>query len=258
MKFRLLSDLHLEFERQVTDFVPPTQKDDYRDTVLILAGDIGVGTDAEPFIRAMSDVFYKVVFILGNHEFYHNEYYDVRSKWAKMSLPKNVHFLDNAVVEFDGVRIIGSTLWTDFNNGDWFSMQRAKQGMNDYHLCTIYRENRYGRLSPDDTVAAHKEAREFIAQTLQRPFEGKTIVVTHHLPHPICVHDKWKGSPLNSAYVSNLDDIIRNNDIAVWCHGHTHDNVDIEVHNTRILCNPRGYNPMQLNRGFDDDFTFEL
>jgi Icc-related predicted phosphoesterase len=84
------------------------------------------------------------------------------------------------------------------------------------------------------------------------------VVVTHHLPHPLCVAAEFKGDLLNPAYVSNLDDLIADNDINVWVHGHTHTNVDFEIHDTRILCNPRGYVPADLNPGYIDALTFEV
>ena len=90
------------------------------------------------------------------------------------------------------------------------------------------------------------------------PHEGPTIVVTHHLPHPLCVDPQFKIHALNPGYMTNLDMYIEEYDITVWCHGHTHSNVDFEIHDTRILCNPRGYVGEELNDGFDDKFTFEV
>ena len=45
MKFRLMSDLHLEFQERISDFTPTPQPND-NETVLILAGDIATGKDA--------------------------------------------------------------------------------------------------------------------------------------------------------------------------------------------------------------------
>lgn len=262
MKFRLLSDLHLEFEENILDFDPvPLQED--AETVLILAGDIAVGTDALPFLDAMAKRFYHVIYILGNHEYYHNEVNKLRKQWREAELPENVTFLDNDVTIIDGVRIVGGTLWTDFGGEDWFAMQRAKDGMNDFYCVKIkegheetgYRKRRW---LPQDAVRAHKETLFTITETVREPHDGPTIVVTHHLPHPLCVNDKFKNNPLNPAYMTNLDMYIEEYDIDVWCHGHTHDNVDIEVHGTRILCNPRGYVGHELNTGFDETLTFDL
>ena len=262
MKFRLMSDLHLEFDENILDFNPVALPTD-AETVLILAGDIAVGIDALPFLDAMAKRFYHVIYILGNHEYYHQEVNKLRKKWREAELPENVTLLDDAATVIDGVRIVGGTLWTDFGGEDWFAMQRAKEGMNDFNCVKIkegtketgYRKRRW---LPQDAVRAHKETLFTITETVRVPHDGPTIVVTHHLPHPLCVDPQFKNHPLNAAYATNLDMYIEEYDIDVWCHGHTHSNVDIEVHGTRILCNPRGYVDYELNNGFIEDLTFEL
>ena len=270
MQFRLLSDLHLEFEENVTDFTPmPHDEDKY--TVLILAGDIAVGIDAVPFIDRMCRQFYKVVYILGNHEFYYNEVNKLRKRWANLDMPENFIFLDDGVTFIDDpfdadapiVRLVGGTLWTDFKGGDWFAMNTARHGMNDFACIKIKEGNkqtgyRKRRWLPEDAIRAHKETLFTITETVRVPHEGPTIVVTHHLPHPLCVDPAFKAHVLNPAYMTNLDMYIEEYDIDVWCHGHTHSSVDLEVHNTRILCNPRGYVGHELNKDFDERFTFEV
>jgi len=259
-----MSDLHLEFEEKTTNFSPaPTEFD--KETVLILAGDIGVALKAEPFLQAMCKRFYKVVYVLGNHEYYHHDYFKVRVQWNEYpAMPGNFILLDDhsAIID-DQYRFIGGTLWTDFNNGDWFAYQQARQGMNDFNIVTKQIRNDEGdertvRFDPTDAHQIHQRTRDFIVEELEKPFEGKTIVVTHHLPHPLCVPKRYKTSGLNAAYMTNLDWLIEKYDIDLWCHGHTHDNVDVEVHGTRILCNPRGYTPDALNENFNEELIFEL
>lgn len=270
MKFRLMSDLHLEFEDRTIDFTPVPQQDD-KTTVLILAGDIALGIDAVAFIQKMCKRFYKVVYCLGNHEFYYNEYNSTRAKWNdRPEMPGNFILLDDHVVEVEDplhsknkVRLVGGTLWTDFNNNDFFAKQLAQMNMNDYNCAKVKEQNAEGtyykrKLHPNDTVSAHMQTLFLIKETVRTPFEGPTIVVTHHLPHPLCVAQEFRANSLNPAYMTNLDEVIEANEIAVWVHGHTHTNVDVEVHNTRILCNPRGYTPDDLNEGFDENFTFEV
>lgn len=269
MKFRLLSDLHLEFEERVVDYTPMPQQDD-KTTVLILAGDIALGIDAVPFIQKMCKRFYKVVYCLGNHEFYYNEYNKTRKRWNdRPEMPGNFILLDDheAVIDDpfntgDQVRVVGGTLWTDFNSNDYFAKSLAQHGMNDYK-CAKFKVKKDGKyftrsLHPNDTVHAHMQTLFLIKETIRIPFDGPTVVITHHLPHPLCVAQQFRNDPLNPAYVTNLDDVIEANEIAVWVHGHTHTNVDVEVHGTRILCNPRGYFPDDLNDGFDENFTFEV
>ena len=262
MKFRLMSDLHLEFQDKVLDFTPTPLQEDF-DTVLILAGDIGVGTDAKSFIEKMCKQFYKVVYCLGNHEFYHKEYNKVRKQWRAMEMPENFVFLDDDVAFIENVRLVGGTLWTDFDGDNWFAKQRAQDSMNDYHCIKFKEGNKHSgyrkrKFNPMDAVRAHKQTLFTITEAVREKHDGPTIVVTHHLPHPLCIHDTFKGNALNPAYVTNLDMYIEEYDIDVWCHGHTHNNVDVEVHNTRILCNPRGYVPHEVNDEFDEKFTFTL
>jgi hypothetical protein len=269
MKFRLLSDLHLEFNPQAdapkpgyTNFLIEPQADD-KETVLILAGDIDLGGDAIDFILQCCEQFRYVAYVLGNHEFYNHIYDEVRQEWRDFVTPDNFILLDDDVAYIDHVRIMGGTLWTDFDNDDWFAKQKAKDGMNDFDVIRKidYNPKYHGmnrKFHPNDTVVAHIDTREFMRIQLAKPWDGPTVVVTHHLPHPLCVPEHFRRHPLNPAYVTNLDEFIAEHDIAVWCHGHTHDNVDFEIHGTRILCNPRGYYPNKLNEGFINGFVFEL
>jgi len=134
MRFRLMSDLHLEFEDRTLDFTPIPLKDD-KTTVLILAGDVALGIDAVGFIQKMCKQFYKVVYCLGNHEFYYNEYNKTRARWSdRPEMPSNFILLDDHVAIIDEqVRLVGGTLWTDFNGDDYFAKNLAIQCMNDYN-----------------------------------------------------------------------------------------------------------------------------
>jgi predicted phosphodiesterase len=252
MKFKLSSDLHLEFERKAPAFSFSVQPDD-KETTLILAGDISTGVNAVPFVLACCKQFERVVMTLGNHEFYAHDYNSVRKQWRKIDI-SNFILLDNDEVLIDNVRLVGGTLWTDFDDSNWFAMNHARRNMNDFYYISYA-----GRvLLPEDTVLEHKKTLSLITETVAKLHAGPTVVVTHHLPHPLCVDKRFAKSNLNPAFMSNLNAVIQDNDIAVWCHGHTHSNVDVKVHGTRILCNPRGYAPHDLNAGFNENFTFEV
>jgi hypothetical protein len=43
-----------------------------------------------------------------------------------------------------------------------------------------------------------------------------------------------------------------------WIHGHTHESCDYVENGTRVVCNPRGYLPMEANPGFQPDFIVEV
>jgi predicted phosphodiesterase len=251
MKFKLLSDLHLEFDRGNPWFPQPTADD--KDTTLLLAGDIHVGKNAEMWIDEMCDRFHKVIYILGNHEYYGHEYYAIQSFWRDKDQSGNFVFLENDHTYVRGdVAIFGATLWTFVQIRDPFMARR----MNDYRIIKI---NDYGiirTLTVDDTNEIHQNTIYKLKKFLDLQIDAQKIVMTHHLPHPICVHPRYVGDSLNAFFVTDLDDILKQYDIAVWVHGHTHDNVDTEVHGTRILCNPRGYSGVQLNNNFNQGLTF--
>ena len=263
MKFKLISDLHLEFYNKYRGGMieekegwepKPLQED--MDTVLLLAGDIHVGKKAKPWIEKMCKRFYKVVYILGNHEFYNQEYYKTVDFWKKTEMPENFAFLENDTCVIENVRIFGATLWTDVI--DPFNIWHGRQMMTDYQIIKInhMRGGQYRKLNVRDTNNFHIKTARKLQQWLQIPWEGKTIVMTHHLPHPLCVAERFKGNNLNDFFMTNLEHIIERFDIDVWCHGHTHDNVDVTVHGTRILCNPMGYHGIQLNQEFEEGLTF--
>ena len=262
-QFKLMSDLHLEFyDRKrygIADqpmFFPEELPYD-EETVLLLAGDIHLGTNAQPWIEILCKRYKAVVYILGNHEFYKHEFHKVKKQWKELDMPDNFYFLDDDVTYIDDVRIIGGTMWTRVT--DPVARWRGQHGMSDYAVIKINEPRGIWRkLNVADTDRANAKTTFFIKEELRKPWKGKTIVMTHHLPHPLCVAKRFKGHALNAFYLHDCDDIIADNDIDVWCHGHTHNNVDVTVHGTRILCNPRGYHGVELNQDYLEDLIFEL
>jgi predicted MPP superfamily phosphohydrolase len=265
MNIRLMSDLHLEFR----NFDIPVLANDPKDT-LVLAGDIWVG-DRREFVEWIEDCcwqFKHVVMVLGNHEFYGHEVNHVRRFWAQVGKDiENLHVLDDGVTVLDGVRFIGGTLWTDMNGNDYFTKTKAKQGMNDYFKIKIevdeeYEDDYFGfnrPLTPDDTVLMHNQTKFFIREFLREPFDGKTVVVTHHLPLFHCIHDKYHNHDMNGAYASDLEEIFRDFDFDLWFHGHTHETVELkDIYGKDIWCNPRGYLPNHPNPKFDPELVIEL
>ena len=50
---------------------------------------------------------------------------------------------------------------------------------------------------------------------------------------------------------SHHDKMVENSGASLWIHGHTHASCDYLIGKTRVLCNPRGYAPDDLNPCFD-------
>lgn len=255
MKLRILSDLHLEFG----DFWPDQTDAD----VTVLAGDIW---HRDRGIRWASRRFQpdRTICILGNHEFYGQEFDDVLAACRRAAAETGIRFLENDGVVLDGVRFLGAALWSDFRlHGDGVRQQTAMldaaQMLNDFRIIEVADENAgRRRLRPADLVPLHMASRVFLESELAKPFSGRTVVVTHFLPSARSIAGKHKGNSLNPYFCSDLEAIIEARQPDLWIHGHTHESFDYRIGRTRVLCNPRGYCPGELNPAFDPALVVDL
>lgn len=252
MKIWLLSDLHLEYVDLREPLAIPGAD------VCVVAGDLcrapanGVYWLAKHVAPAMP-----CVYVAGNHEFYGGGILEgLEDGRAAAVLFENVHFLENASVTIQGIRFIGATLWTDYRieGSPEFAMRYARERMNDYRKIAT-RRNPWQRFLPQTAYRMHMDSRRFI-ETALKSDSIPTVVVTHHLPHPTSIPMKFKGDLLNAAYASDLSQIIEKRQPVLWIHGHTHDSRDYLVGNTRIICNPRGYD--SENDAFDPALVVRL
>ena len=235
MKIQLLSDLHLEHSHRHPPFVLPTTSAD----VVVLAGDIDNGTRAIDWAeKTFPDQ--SVLYVPGNHEYYDSELQAATAALkARARRSANVQVLDNDELTVDGVRFLGSTLWTDF---ELLGQQKRAQVIAESLKYVVdFRKIRMGVafLTPEQTIDLHRDAIAFLEARLESPFTGKTVVITHHAPHSNSVHPRWTGSLVNAAFVSDLTRLMGKS--VLWLHGHTHDSFDFAVHGTRVLANPMGY-----------------
>lgn len=263
MKVKVVSDLHLEcceFEHELPDLGGGE--------ILILGGDIlcarhfktngNFHKNYKKFLARCSDNFDTILYIAGNHEAYG---YNYEGSWnvLKEQLSPRILLLEDDYVKIKDWVFIGSTFWTDFRNENALEMMEAAQCMNDYK--TIRITPKYRKMNPDDTLGFHKKSKEYLTKRLEGEFKDQKVwVMTHHAPSYQSVHKIYRESGIaNGAYVSDLDNFIStHSNIKVWSHGHTHTSFDYMIEGCRVICNPRGYYPLQMNPDFDPNFTMEL
>ena len=264
---QIMSDLHLELMRGPRYTPTKTAAD-----VVILAGDIHNGTRAIDWARAQFPA-QEVIYVAGNHEYYGQVWAATLPALRQRAAALGVHFLDQDCVELFGVRFLGATLWTDF---DLYGpalrdrcMREAAIFMNDYATTDVRRlragdevpgMGRRVTLTPKQTRKWCLSARAWLAEQLDLPFAGPTVVVTHHLPHLRSVLARFTGDLVNAAFASDLGDMF--GVPKLWVHGHTHDATDYEWGcGTRVVCNPRGHQRLdgrRESRVFRDDLTIDL
>lgn len=217
-----------------------------RPDVIVLAGDICEGVAGIEWAGLLRRKFrIPVIYVPGNHEPYGEILPLLRVEMAQAAQTHDVMLLDDRTRVIQGVRFVGSTLWTNFEicgGGDraW-AMRDAATCMNDFRLIEVIEEDGRERvLTPSDTVALHEKSVAFLDAALADALLP-TVVVTHHLPHPNSIAPRYRASRLNAAFCSNLEPLILRHQPLLWIHGHTHDSMDYCIGNTRIVCNPLGY-----------------
>lgn len=243
MKIHAISDLHIDFAPyRPMDPLPLAIDAD----VVVLAGDLSNGLSGARWAkRAFANK--PVIYVAGNHEPYDGCLTATIAAIRAETAGSNVHFLENDSVVIDGVRFLGATLWSDFEiEGSSYreeAMFNARRGMNDFRVI----EGADGKVfSPYEAAEIHRKTIEWLKFMLDQPFEGETVIVTHHGCSPKSIHPRWAKSLLNGAFTSDLDHLLGRS--ALWIHGHTHDSFDYVRHGTRVIVNPRGYCRSNFNQ----------
>jgi len=253
VKIWVVSDLHLE----IAGLEEPLQAPDGAD-VCVIAGDLTNVSPARGIEWIAGNIGIPAVYVAGNHEFYFGSVLQgYREAQRASDSHDDIHFLSNGMVVIQGVRFVGTTLWTDFslmgNKQD--AMAFAAMGMNDYRVVG-WEGDKGERFRPEHSLRMHETSRAYLRDVLDCKHDGPTVVVTHHCPHPMSVHPKYRGQLLNAAFASDLSALIDEYQPELWIHGHTHESFDYRVGKTRVVCNPRGYhreNPM-----FDPRLAIEV
>ena len=231
MKLNVLSDLHLSLGALAA---PGTEAD-----VVVLAGDIARPKEA---IAWASGLAKPVLYVPGNHEFYGASIAGTVEELKRLSVGTSIRVLDNDEVIIDGVRFLGTTLWTDFmlcGEGEKrvAAMQEAQRFMRDFSRIRIGE----APFTPEASAALFARAAAWLERRLAQPHAGPTVVITHHAPSRKSIHPRFADSPMNACFVSDAERLIDGSRARLWIHGHTHDSFDYVANGTRVLCNPRGY-----------------
>lgn len=242
MKLHIYSDLHNEF----APFEPGLSEAD----VVILAGDIDIKSRG---VVWANDTFQcPVIYVCGNHEYYGGHIDRTLQKMRDAAAP-HVHVLENEALILNQTRFLVTTAWTDYSStGDVVAAKRiAWDWMNDFTV--IRTDANFRRLRPDDLIAKSQAAYAWLTGELDKPFAGKTVVVTHHAPALDHLGDELPED-LIAAYANDWPELLGMANL--WVYGHTHFAADFIKNGCRVVSNPRGY-PNQKT-GFDPNLLIEI
>jgi hypothetical protein len=296
MRIKLVSDLHLEFSdcniqndqdydvlilggdimiaQDLHDHPEPNNTADQA----AIANGTGLGRRQEraqkfrDFFKRCSFQFPHVIYIMGNHEFYNGRFYDsiehMRDECAKYP---NIHMLENDTYtiqdrnketgEVTDVVFVGGTLWTDMNRRDPLTMHAIKDMMNDFRIIRNDKRS-FATMSALDVAIRHDKTLAYIKLIVEEHKDKKVVVVGHHSPSFKSCHPSYANDQLmNGGYHSELSEFIMDHpQIVLWTHGHTHHPFDYVIGETRIVCNPRGYenDGYSENSGWNPNILLEI
>ena len=235
VRINYFSDIHLEFGRLER---PETNAD-----LVIAAGDIGVGRQGINWLKGINK---PVIYIAGNHEFYTHEYRRTLNMLRNTCMNSNVYFLEKNVLIMEGIRFLGCTLWTDLLSQGEKNTNKLSTRLNDFRNIR-FKDDLF---NPAIFTRLHRSSLLWLENELDEPFDGKTVVITHHAPVPLSWHET-NNELKKIAYCNSLHEIISTYDISAWFHGHIHSQNDYQVLGTRILSNTRGYKNRKEIKNFD-------
>ncbi len=256
MNIQLLSDLHLEAN---PDFVAtPAPGAD----LLVLAGDVGsYQTRRDGSVMAEPDWGLQrfsplpqyagwpvpVLFLPGNHEYDALDVDDAHRELRRTCERLGMVWLERETLVLDGVRFVGTTLWSDYDALGQEQRDKAFRAAN-FYLGKMAGQ-RHGQLF--DAAAMRElglECQRWLREALAQPFQGPTVAVTHFAPTLHSVDPRYGLSPGTAGFCNALDELLPLADL--WLHGHLHHALDLRVGRSRIMANPLGYAHKNEQDGF--------
>src|SRR5689334_12864702 len=201
MRLNILSDLHLSLGAMD---IPRNDAD-----LVILAGDIAGPERAAAWASRFTK---SVLYVPGNHEFYGSSIPRTVDQLKRLCAKTCVCVLDSDAVIIEGVRFLGTTLWTDFllfGEGEKRSaaIRAAMSSMYDF---SKIRAGEAGDVifTPAHSAALFHAQAGWLERKLAEPFNGPTVVITHHAPSPKSVHPRFADSLLNACFVSDVERLL--------------------------------------------------
>jgi hypothetical protein len=264
MKIQLLSDLHLEAHPHFTPEPAPAAD------VLVLAGDIGsyqaggLLTDPEFGLARFSPLPQfggwpvPVLFVPGNHEYDAQDFDVANHRLRTVCDQLGIAWLERETLALDGVRFVGTTLWSDFDaladhEGSTDLTRRLKLRDKAFRAANFYLRKTGGTrhnapFLADQVRTQALLCQQWLREALARPHSGPTVAVTHFAPSLRSADPRYGLVPGTAGFCNALDDLLPL--AQLWLHGHLHAPSDYmasgaDEHGApwqcRVVANPLGY-----------------
>ena len=272
MKIQLLSDLHLE---QNPGFSPQPVPDA---DLLVLAGDIGSYQRGSQ-LPALGDTDFglarfsplagwptPVLYVPGNHEYDGLDFDTTHARLRATCERLGIRWLEREQWVFQGVRLLGTTLWSDFDalipHGSATTAAQQAQARDKAFRAANHYLRQAGALRHGKPWLAESirelalECQAWLRAALEQPFDGPTVVITHFAPSLRSNDARYGLTPATAGFCNALDGLFARADL--WLHGHLHCAHDYQAGRCRVLANPLGYAAKGEQAGFVPTLTAEV
>lgn len=281
VNIQLLSDLHLESNPHFKAMPIPGAD------LLVLAGDIGSYQKGSlldelnisafglarfsplPVARGGAGWPTPVFFLPGNHEYDGLEFAEAHARLRETCERLGLVWLEREVVELQGIRFVGSTLWTDFDalaaaeaaSGNLTLGEQLKAREKAFRAANFYlsRHHTFQNGQPMLAEAVRElglQSQAWLGQALAKPFDGPTVVVTHFAPSLLSADPRYGLAPGTAGFCNALDDLL--GQVQLWLHGHLHCPSDYVKNGCRVVANPLGYARKGEQEAFKPDLLIEI
>ncbi len=270
MNIQLLSDLHLESNPHFQATPNP------RADLLVLAGDIGSYQPGSQLTALAIPDFglgrfsplpasqggagwpTPVLFVPGNHEYDGLDFDATHVRLRQTCERLGIVWLEQESLVLQGVRFVGSTLWSDFDalldlaptGGRMAAREKAFRAANFY----LSKNHAFRHGAPLLAVDVREQAlksQAWLRQALAQPFDGPTVAITHFAPSLLSADPRYGLTAGTAGFCNALDALLPLAD--VWLHGHLHCPVDYVKSGCRVVANPLGYARKGEQEGFKPD-----
>lgn len=231
-RFRIVSDLHLDLRNDADRVAAALAANQPHADCLVLAGDVAESRwkGLRPFLNDMQAAYQHLVYVPGNHEYYHSVM--ERTEALLRTMPGYMNCHERVI---NGVRVVGCTLWADMDiararpmcYNDFFSISTQPLAGDPAEAWT-----------PRHMRAMHQLHTGWLRKMLQR---GPALVVTHHAP---VMGDSspaaYRNSPGETFFASSVGDELGGLTLG-WAFGHTHHAATLVRDGYTLWTNALGY-----------------
>ena len=210
------------------------------------------------YIRANKQLFD------ASHEYDGFEFAEAHARLRATCQRLGITWLEREVLVIDGVRFIGTTLWTDFEalaRGQ-STMTLQMQALEKAYRAANFYLRRFTATREGEPMLAEQwrevamDSQQWLRAALAEPFAGTTVVVTHYAPSLRSADPRYGLTPGTAGFCNSLEPLLAQ--AQLWVHGHLHCQHDYVEQGCRVVANTLGYAAKGEQEDFREDCLVDV